>query len=252
MPRIPAILLATILAVLGLGTPHTALAQTPVAAIYSDSTTIPDTAACKRALEIADLINTFDETRARAYLADSLAPAFLAQIPLADQIETFSRVAHLSKKLEVYGVRTYDPPEPETHAVLIVRNTMLEAWRAIVVDVESEAPHRIAGLQFAMARPPSNLPAQSRLTDPQIVEQLDAYINRLVGDGSFSGTVLLAKDGQVLYTRAAGLANRDFDVSVTLDTRFNLGSMNKMMTAVAIMQLVEAGKLGLDDPISSS
>jgi CubicO group peptidase (beta-lactamase class C family) len=62
--------------------------------------------------------------------------------------------------------------------------------------------------------------------------------------------VLLAKDGKVLLTKAVGIANRDFDVPVTLDTKFNLGSMNKMFTAVACMQLVEQGKLSLDDPIA--
>lgn len=241
------ILAAALLALLA---PSASQAQTPVADKYTDSTTIPETAACRRAVQIAGLINGFDESALRAYLAENLAPSFLAEIPLDDHVEMFTRIARMSHKLEIYGVRTYDPPEPDTHAVLIVRNTLLEAWRAIVVDVEPEAPHRIAGLMFAMARPPSGMPAQERLSDTQIVEQLDAYVDRLVGAGSFSGTVLLARDGKVLYTRAAGLANRDFDAPVTLDTRFNLGSMNKMMTGVAVMQLVEAGKLSLEDPIS--
>jgi D-alanyl-D-alanine carboxypeptidase len=42
----------------------------------------------------------------------------------------------------------------------------------------------------------------------------------------------------VLLAKAAGVANRDFDVPAKLDTKFNLGSMNKMFTAVAVMQLV--------------
>jgi CubicO group peptidase (beta-lactamase class C family) len=47
----------------------------------------------------------------------------------------------------------------------------------------------------------------------------------------------------------AGLADRDAQRKVTRETRFNLGSMNKMFTAVAIAQLVEEGKLGWDDPV---
>ena len=53
-----------------------------------------------------------------------------------------------------------------------------------------------------------------------------------------------------MSTKAVGIANRDFDVPVTRDTKFNLGSMNKMMTAVACLQLVESGKLSLDDRVS--
>jgi CubicO group peptidase (beta-lactamase class C family) len=61
--------------------------------------------------------------------------------------------------------------------------------------------------------------------------------------------VLLAKKGVPLYQAAFGEANKDFGVKNTLDTKFNLGSMNKMFTAVSVMQLVEAGKLSLDDTL---
>ncbi len=57
------------------------------------------------------------------------------------------------------------------------------------------------------------------------------------------------QNGQVLYTAATGIANRDFNAPVKLDTKFNLGSMNKMFTGVAAPQLVEKGKLAFDDPI---
>ena len=49
---------------------------------------------------------------------------------------------------------------------------------------------------------------------------------------------------------AFGEANKDFGVPNALDTKFNLGSMNKMFTAVTIGQLVEQGKLSYDDPLS--
>jgi len=67
---------------------------------------------------------------------------------------------------------------------------------------------------------------------------------------SFSGSVLVAKGDYILATNAVGLADREHDVPNTLDTQFNLGSMNKMFTAVAIMQLVEQGKIGLNNTVS--
>jgi len=63
-------------------------------------------------------------------------------------------------------------------------------------------------------------------------------------------SVFLAKDGKRLYGMAFGQANKDFDVPNALDTKFNLGSMNKMFTSVTIAQLVEQGKLSYDDPLS--
>ncbi len=61
--------------------------------------------------------------------------------------------------------------------------------------------------------------------------------------------MLVARHGEVLLQKAWGLANRETRTPATLDTRFRLGSMNKMFTAVATLQLVEAGKLSLDDTI---
>ena len=68
-------------------------------------------------------------------------------------------------------------------------------------------------------------------------------------NGTFSGTVLLARGGQVLFSGAKGLADREKGAPNTLDTRFRMGSMNKMFTATAVLQLAQAGKLALDAPI---
>jgi CubicO group peptidase (beta-lactamase class C family) len=134
--------------------------------------------------------------------------------------------------------------------VLIVRSAMLETWRAMVVEVEPEPPHRITSLDLLPARPPRDLPKAAALEPPRIAKDLGSYVDRLAAAGLFSGTVLLARDGKVLLTKAVGIANRDFDAPVRLDTKFNLGSMNKMFTGVATMKLVEQGRLSLDDPIA--
>ncbi|MDX1492691.1 MAG: serine hydrolase domain-containing protein, partial [Longimicrobiales bacterium] len=66
----------------------------------------------------------------------------------------------------------------------------------------------------------------------------------------FSGAVLVAEGEDILYANACGEASKRFNVPNNLQTKFNLGSMNKMFTSVAIMQLVERGAVSLDDPIS--
>lgn len=78
---------------------------------------------------------------------------------------------------------------------------------------------------------------------------LDAFISDLVEKDTFSGTVLLAKDGKVIYSAARGLASKRFSVPNNLQTKLNLGSMNKMFTATAMMQLVEQNKISLDDKL---
>jgi CubicO group peptidase (beta-lactamase class C family) len=67
--------------------------------------------------------------------------------------------------------------------------------------------------------------------------------------GLFSGAVLVADDGKVIYKEAFGLANREWSVPNTTDTRFRLASVSKQFCSMLIMQLVQEGKVRLDDPI---
>jgi CubicO group peptidase (beta-lactamase class C family) len=77
------------------------------------------------------------------------------------------------------------------------------------------------------------------------MKALSARADQLAHDDEFSGAVLVAKDGAVRFSRAYGLADRERGIANTLRTRFRIGSMNKMFTAVAILQLAEDGKVKL-------
>jgi D-alanyl-D-alanine carboxypeptidase len=68
--------------------------------------------------------------------------------------------------------------------------------------------------------------------------------------GLFSGSIIVAKGGQVLLRESFGLANHEWDIPNTPQTRFRLGSITKQFTAAAILQLQEAGLLNIDDPVS--
>jgi len=72
---------------------------------------------------------------------------------------------------------------------------------------------------------------------------LDRYLEALVAKELFSGTVLVAHDGQPLYFKSFGLANRDWNVPNANDTRYSIGSINKIFTKLALDQLHDAGKL---------
>jgi CubicO group peptidase (beta-lactamase class C family) len=99
-------------------------------------------------------------------------------------------------------------------------------------------------------KPPADAQPRVKLTDEQIRQEMQTLMQKLADADVFSGTVLLARDGEVIFEGAYGTANKDFNVPNQIDTKFNLGSMNKMFTAVAVAQLVERGKLSFDDPLS--
>jgi CubicO group peptidase (beta-lactamase class C family) len=120
---------------------------------------------------------------------------------------------------------------------------------AVAVTVEDAAPNRVVGIG---QRPPrEGAAAAERVTsDADVVKALEQFVGTLARADLFSGTVLLAKDGKTLYSAAFGQANKDFAVPNAMDTKFNLGGMNKMFTSTVIAQLVEQGKLSYEDPLS--
>jgi CubicO group peptidase (beta-lactamase class C family) len=87
-------------------------------------------------------------------------------------------------------------------------------------------------------------------TDKSLVKKIEAQTEAYAELDMFSGTVLVAKDGQIIYEGSFGEANKDYGIPNNLHTKFNIGSIGKTFTAVAIMQLIQSGKLKLSDPLS--
>ncbi|PIB92986.1 serine hydrolase [Caulobacter sp. FWC2] len=81
-------------------------------------------------------------------------------------------------------------------------------------------------------------------------KQARALVDEQVKAGRFSGSVLVAKDGAPLLREGFGAADREWEIPNAPDTKFRLGSLTKQFTATAILQLAEAGKLSIDDPVS--
>ena len=81
------------------------------------------------------------------------------------------------------------------------------------------------------------------------VAAIQAYLDTLAAEEKLSGVAVVAKDGKPIASKAAGVANRATGEPIRLDTKFHLGSMNKMFTAVAIAQLAQQGRLKFDDTV---
>jgi len=99
-------------------------------------------------------------------------------------------------------------------------------------------------LAAGCAAPKSSMTARTPWLTP-----LERQLATAERDKDLSGAVLVAHGDQVLLRRAYGWADRALDVRNRPDTRFNLASMNKMFTALAILRLVQDGRLTLDEPI---
>jgi CubicO group peptidase (beta-lactamase class C family) len=110
-------------------------------------------------------------------------------------------------------------------------------------------PIRVLAIVFvcvSLASPQPKLPTPAGRV---LTAWLTAKMNDQLKEDRFSGAVLIGHRGRIVFEKAVGLANRESRTPNTLDTQFRNGSMNKMFTATAVMQLVEAGKLSLDDTV---
>jgi CubicO group peptidase (beta-lactamase class C family) len=116
----------------------------------------------------------------------------------------------------------------------------LSEWRIML------APDgKIAFLLFHVLEKP---PAQPLRPD-EFSSALRARIDQAARDDQFSGAVLVAQGGKPLCQFAVGLADRERNIANTLETKFQIASMGKMFTAVSILQLLQAGRLALADPL---
>jgi CubicO group peptidase (beta-lactamase class C family) len=181
----------------------------------------------------------------KQFAAENFAPAFL-KLPMDRHLEFFLFARDLTRGVELHSLTSEKPND----LTALGKNKLTGRWVAFQARFEPAAPHRIAGLGTVRPTPPADEPPPAKLSDDELREKMQSLMTTLAEADVFSGTVLLARDGVPIFEGAYGTANKDFNVANNLETKFNLGSMNKMFTAVAIAQLAERGKLSFDDPLS--
>ncbi|MEO6834761.1 MAG: serine hydrolase domain-containing protein [Candidatus Tumulicola sp.] len=133
-------------------------------------------------------------------------------------------------------------------ALLEDRNT--EQFARVTLTMDATEPNRIASVSLeAIDTPVEFQPAP--MNESQLVAAMKAKLESAAAAGRFSGAALLAKNGATIFAQAYGYADRANKTPNTLETRFRIGSMNKMFTATSILQLVQAGKVQLDAPLGT-
>jgi CubicO group peptidase (beta-lactamase class C family) len=122
-------------------------------------------------------------------------------------------------------------------------------YARFLFEVEPAEPHRIANIGLRVIPPPAGAPTVPRLNEAGTISALKSELDKLGSAGRFAGAVLVARNGKPAFEQAYGLADREHNIPNRVDTRFRIGSMNKMFTATAVLQLAQASKIGLNDPI---
>lgn len=213
---------------------------------FAQQSQSPTIAAEQRIKEIVQLINSADRKMARAFINQNYTASALKEESVEDRVNAFSQLYDFTRGVELESLK-----EPKPYSLrALVRSKLTGQWRELMVELETQPPHLITSFDWVTRpTPPEKQPAK-KLSEKEIVTELDAFMQKLGGADIYSGVVLLAKDGKILFNKAYGEANKDFGIPNRTDTKFNLASLNKMFTSVAVAQLVERGKLSYDDPLS--
>jgi len=221
----------------------------PAPSDYTDDPSLPAGRRGERIRQVLDAVNSGDPARVEALVKDAFGGSF-RDIPLEQHQGAVLGLHDRSRGVDFHGVRRYMPPGPADRVVVIAKNRLTGGWQGLTFTFEGSPEERITGLQFGPARPPKDVPPLPPLTVEEARAELNAFLDRLAEAEAFSGTALLGWNGEVLFEAARGIADRNHGVPMRLDSKLNLGSMNKMFTAVVIGQLVDEGKLSFQDPVS--
>lgn len=211
-----------------------------VLSVAQTQSRLPDTPAGRQCAAWLENFNRGDREAFRAFLEKNYPSA----------VERLDRSMDFRQRTGGFDFRKLEGSTP-TKVVVLVQEHDSDQFARMTVEVEEAEPHRITTVELlAIPRPPEDPEfALPHLSQSELVAAARKEIDKQVADDRFSGAVLVVKDGKPVLSEAYGLADREHKIPNTLKTRFRIGSMNKMFTAVSTLQLVEAGKLGLQDPI---
>ncbi|NQY66066.1 MAG: beta-lactamase family protein [Alteromonadaceae bacterium] len=125
-----------------------------------------------------------------------------------------------------------------------------KGWLKMVLMVNKEETQILKAGLFRKIRPVGALPPYFAIPEEKMGNYLGNYLETLNQADRFSGAILVAKGDKVLFQQAYGYSDKGRQKKNTLNTAFGIASTTKTFTAVAIMQLVEQGKIKLNDPLS--
>jgi len=199
---------------------------------------IPDTPAGRQFARWLEVFNRGERTALKEYLDKYHAEG-------ASRLDSSLRFRESTGGFDLKKIETSSP----THLAGIVKERDSSQYARFELEVEPSEPHRIKKFGLEAIPRPAETPPPVRLGEAEALRALRVQIETEVAGDRFAGALLVARNGEPVFSGAWGPADRDQKTPNRLDTRFRIGSMNKMFTAVAVAQLAQAGKLKFTDTL---
>ncbi len=202
----------------------------------------PDSPRYKGVVGLRGLLESSGDAALAAFINDKIAPSLRKQY---DDKQLKQMLAQLRQDLGGAGLQGAMPVGPMSAEL------QFGGGKSLIFEVERDPPHRYTKIG-AIGGKAGHAPQGQESGEKVEMSSLDDLKSHLAAEAAadrFSGVVLVAQDGKPILHVAHGLASRRFNVPNRLDTKFNIGSLNKVFTAIAVYQLIEKGTIHPDDTI---
>lgn len=204
----------------------------------------------RRILEYFKAFNSGDEQKLKDFFLENLTADSLKQRPVEPRLEFHRQVREDNQNLELKEVVSIDIKN-DVVVKLLVRGKN-GGWLNYTFYFEKDSPQKLSGWQIEQTDAPQKeqkINSEPPKNKAELISTIENYVNQQVSEDKFSGVVLVAKDDKAIFEKAYGFADKENKIPNNLETKFNLGSINKVFTQIAIGQLVQQGKISFDDKL---
>jgi D-alanyl-D-alanine carboxypeptidase len=215
-------------------------------AINSGAASTPawdSTPAEKRVKAYVEAFNAGDVAQMRDFISKNFSDSALAQRSLDDRIQTYQRIRRDIPRLDVERVLS-----SEQGRTVLLAKSGADSWLLLEFAHEGRAPFKLLSLRIEPSDS-SETQIGSPLTEKEALDSISSLLQNGTDADSFAGVVLVARGGEPRLRQAFGLADREHHAANTPDTKFNLGSIGKSFTQVAIRSLMDDSRLTATDTL---
>jgi len=221
------------------------------ASAQNQSSAVPDTPVGKIAGALIVAFNTGDKEKIKTFIVANLSENALRD----DSAEGFANdLLNLYRQTGGFEVIEIIPSNEPNTIRFKLRSKRGNHWARFLTRLDKDQPTRLDGWGLRPILDPETEKAEAwpegKVSEADALKEIERHAASAATRDQFSGVVLVAKGDRVVFHKAYGNAEKNFCGPNKLDTKFNLGSMNKMFTSVAIAQLVQAGKLSYEDTLA--
>ncbi len=212
--------------------------------LFAQQVKLPDNDQGKIITAYIDAFNSGSDEKMKDFFLNHMSEESLKKMPVENRIQRTNMIRKDLKSLQI----TKLIKAAETGIVVLVKAGTNEPL-TFTFDFTQKAAVKLLGMRIEAGTGETDESTGTPLKKDELLAEIDKTLIDLSQKDLFSGSVMIAVDSSVWFRKAYGYADKRFSAANLADTKYNLGSINKFFTRIAITQLAEKNKLSFEDPV---